>query len=124
MRNEALVAYLEELMRRRPWLSARRMSVEAGLANNIVTAILSGRTNPTPYTIKKLTDKWGTPGDYLAMMRLAGHLPLDAPGESAPGEELLLRTYRQLDEDGRREALALLKALRGARAAGANKGKG
>lgn len=68
-------------MARYPGLSARQMSEEAQLANNAVTAILSGKTNPTPYTIKKLTDKWGTQEDYLAMMRLAGHLP---PESSEP----------------------------------------
>lgn len=70
-----LIKYLEELRARYPGLSARQMSLDAELADNAVWAILSGKTNPTPYTIKKLTDKWGTQEDYLAMMRLTGHLP-------------------------------------------------
>jgi hypothetical protein len=75
MRNKALIDYLRKMMERYPGLSARKMSLDAELANNVVTLILGGKTNPTPYTIKKLTDKWGTPDDYLTMMRLAGHLP-------------------------------------------------
>jgi hypothetical protein len=81
MRNKALIDYLRKVMERYPGLSARKMSIDAELANNAVTAILTGKTNPTPYTIEKLVSKWGTPEDYMTLMRLAGHLP---PAETQP----------------------------------------
>jgi hypothetical protein len=81
MRNKALIDYLRKMMERYPGLSARKMSIDAELANNAVTAILTGKTNPTPYTIEKLVSKWGTPEDYMTLMRLAGHLPPESDND-------------------------------------------
>jgi hypothetical protein len=81
MKREDLIEYLQQMKARYPGLSSRQMSIEAELAENAVASILAGRTNPTPYTIKKLTDKWGTPEDYVVLMRLAGHLPPEPDGD-------------------------------------------
>lgn len=107
-KNEALAEYLRGMLNRHN-ISAREMSEKAGLANNAVSSIIRGDTNPTPYTLKQLADTWGTEADYLSLMHLAGHLHLSPDLILSPEEADLLHLFRKLEVS---EQKRILQAMR------------
>jgi len=77
----------------------RRMALEAGVGESIVNGIIKLGMGARPETLKALADRWGTPADYAAMMRLAGH-PVPN-GISDPGTREMLQLYEQMSSDQR-----------------------
>lgn len=59
-------------------MSLRQASIKAGLEGTTIAKILQrdGRVIPTPQTLDRIAR--GLNGDFLHMMRLAGHLPPEA----------------------------------------------
>lgn len=71
--------YLEQMrLRHRPTPSMRKMSLEAGLGSSHARMIIKEGRGASPQTLKALSDRWGEPGDYERLLKLAGH-PM--PGE-------------------------------------------
>lgn len=70
----SLAQYITEMLNRHPGVSMRQFSLQAGLNENAVQQILKAtHFVPKPQTIQALTDTWGTPEDYITLMKLAGH---------------------------------------------------
>lgn len=65
--------YIVAMLKRHPGLSMRQASIKAGLNTNAIQQIINSKITPRPNTIKALADMWGTPEDYVAMMRLSGY---------------------------------------------------
>ena len=83
--------YIEKMrMRRDPPPSPTFMSLEAGLSASAIRQIQKGIIKrPTGDTIRKIADRWGTPDDYAAMMRLAGHPVPEAPSLDAHTQQIV-----------------------------------
>jgi transcriptional regulator with XRE-family HTH domain len=102
--TETLSSYLSTLCRERR-VSKRRASLDAGLHNAALSAIIRGVANPGAETLNALAAYFKVPAENL--FRLAGYLsPADrAEAEAAEALELL----RQLPEWRRKEAIAQLR---------------
>lgn len=96
--------YLNEIRKRHPRLSMRRMAIDAGLGESIVNGIINRGMGARPETLKALTDRWGTEADYRQLMQLAGHpLPEDTIGDRLTmAQKILIANYSQLSTDHQR----------------------
>lgn len=89
------------------------VSREANLGPSTLRNIFKGLRKAGPDVCDSLAKVLDI--DPVIVYRRAGILPLDPGGESAIGEDELVFIYRQLDEAGQREALAVIRALREAK---------
>ena len=96
-------------------LSLRQASIRAGLESTTIAKILQrdGRVVPTPHTLDRIAKGLG--GDFLHMMRLAGHLPPEvSQDETIDDPELytkmqrLMSLIRQVAERDRDAAARLM----------------
>ena len=81
--------YLEQMRLRHPRLSMRRMALDAGVGESVVNGIVKLGMGARPETLKALADRWGTPADYSAMLRLAGHPVPEAPSLDAHTQQIV-----------------------------------
>ena len=102
--SDALAIYLATLCRERR-VSKRRASLDAGLHNAAISAIIRGAVRPTAETLISLAGYFKVPAENL--FRLAGYLEPTAQAEAEAAEALQL--LRQLPEYRRKEAIAQLR---------------
>jgi hypothetical protein len=114
MTSTTIADYIKEILDRHPGLSMRKASLQAGLNENEVQQIIKGdRPTPRPDTLKAITDTWGTLGDYIELMRLAGYeIPL-SPDFDDPEEAELLALFRDLPPKARDYVLKILRSVSG-----------
>jgi len=84
--------YIWDLCQARNW-SLREASMKAGLAPETLSKILrrGASSTPRPDTIQQIADALG--GDFVELMRLAGHIETPAVNELRPKE-----TQRRVEE--------------------------
>lgn len=102
--SETLASYLSTLCRERR-ISKRRASLDAGLHNAALSAIIRGVANPGAETLLALAAYFQVPAENL--FRLAGYLSPAVRAEAETTEALEL--LRQLPEWRRKEAIAQLR---------------
>ena len=107
-----LADYIEEIRERHPRLSQRQMALKAGLSESLLTSIINREAGARPSTLKAIADRWGTPEDYVTMLKLAGHpLPASTPEPDDAGWPELRRIYTSASAENRERIRALAKAL-------------
>jgi len=112
MCNTTLSEYVERLLAQHPGLSDRQASIQAGLPNNAVFRLINNITlHPSPITLEKLANKWGTDADYYEMMRLAGYKVPPVPNLKDTEEAEALTLFRSLSSEAREYALKILRGL-------------
>lgn len=94
-------------------LTLADVSRKANLGPSTLRNIFEGLRKAGPDVCNSLAEVLDI--DPVIVYRRAGILPLTPDDESATGEDELIFIYRQLDEAGQREALAVIKALREAK---------
>lgn len=102
------LTWLNDELRDRGW-SNSELHRRSGMATSTISMILGGQKKPGWDFCAAVAQALGEPPDKL--FRMAGLLP-SIPASNALEAELL-HHFRQLDEEQRRTALALLKALKG-----------
>lgn len=113
-KNQKLGDYIRSMVARHPGLNNRQASLRAGLNENAIQQILSlDRTQPSPITLKKLADTWGTSQDYRTLMRLSGY-DIPEPIEMAGLSEVKRQAIELLVDEAIPDRLAasMVAALR------------
>ena len=113
MSSKTLAECVKGLLDRHPGLSERQASREAGLANNAVTRLIGGDIRqPSPQTLERLAQRWGTEADYYEMMQAAGYrVPLPPDLEHLQEAELL-ELFRELGPEDRERLLEVARTWR------------
>jgi transcriptional regulator with XRE-family HTH domain len=94
-------------------LSIAELSRKAKLGPNTLNNIFRGQAKAGVKVCKAIAEVLEM--DLEIVYQMAGKLP-PVSSDQMTGEDELILTYRQLDEAGQKEALAVVKALREAKA--------
>jgi transcriptional regulator with XRE-family HTH domain len=109
-----LADYVLALLARKPGLSMRKASEEAGLNVNSIQQIVNGqRPNPRHDTLKAIADTLGTDHDYYEMCKLAGYPTPVPPGVNDEEEIKLLTMFRALPQEEKEQLLETVTSLHG-----------
>jgi transcriptional regulator with XRE-family HTH domain len=115
MTTTPLWVYVRDVIRGRyPGLSMRKMSLDAGVAENTVLKIKNGHV-PKASTLRALAETWGRTTaeieqDYREMLKAGG---LAVPEDRSLGEDewAMVQTWREMDSEQRERAQRFFQAL-------------
>ncbi len=104
---ETFGEWLEEQLRKRSWKAAD-LARAARVRDSTLSRILNGTRRPSPEVCRAIAQALDV--SPILVFRQAKWLP--AKAEPGLTEDELLHHYRQLDDMGQREALAIVKVLK------------